>query len=324
MLTRPERLSPRSLAGAKVSGTTVILSATIVLSVIASFTVGNFASASNLRGLFLSVSLIGIVAVGLSLVTIVGKIFSLSIPALIALSTILFAHTLHFGSGVALLLAVLLGTAVGFAQGFVVGKLQTDPIITTIAASAIMVGLGQLWTNGRTIVGVGSANLFNSNLIGFIPFQTTVFVILTLLLFGWHANTVSGRKLTLIGLNEKAALISGLRSWPLVALAFTVSGASTGLAAGLLSAQSGQGTLLLGASFGFDAIVAVVVGGVGIKGGVGTPLGAAVGALFVGLVENVLALMGLNYQYQLVAKGVLVLAAVVAMGVAGDLRRAVR
>jgi ribose/xylose/arabinose/galactoside ABC-type transport system permease subunit len=306
---------------AAVTGTTVIGMATVVVATIAAVAVHGFASSTNLRGLCLSVSLIGIVAVGLSFITIVGKIFTLSIPATIALSTILFATTLHLGAGVALVLAVLMSTAIGVVQGVVVGKFEADPIITTIASAAILVGIGQLWTNGQTIVGHGDTTFFNSNLFGFLPFQTAVFVVLAGAAFWWHRFTVPGRKLTLIGLNERAALVSGLRSWPLVVLAFTVSGATTGVAAALLSAQSEQGALLLGQSFGFDAIVAVVVGGVGIKGGVGTPLGAAVGAIFVGLLENVLALIGLSYEWQLVSKGVLVLAAVAAMGVAANSER---
>lgn len=300
-----------------VTGTTVIAVATVLVGIVASLTVDSFATAANMRGLFLSVSIIGIIAVGLSLITIVGKVFTLAIPALVALSTITFASTLYLGPWIALLITVAGAAAIGLIQGLVIGKLETDPIITTIAAAAILIGIGQLWTNGRTVVGTGEATLFNSSLFGAIPFQTLAFALVAAALFWWHKYTVSGRKLTLVGLNEKAALISGLRSWPMVTLAFVVSGATTGLGGALLSAQSGQGTLTLGASFGFDAIVAVVVGGVAITGGIGTPLGAAVGAIFVGLLENVLALVGLNYETQLVIKGVLVLAAVTLMGVTG-------
>lgn len=316
----PVRESKARRRGPRLSGSGILAAATVLLAVIAAFTVPAFASVANVRGLFLAVSLIGIVAVGLSLVTIVGKVFSLSIPALIALCTITFATAMHLGSGLALLLSIALGTVAGLVQGFIVGRLETDPIITTIAAAAIMVGVGQFWTDGRTIVGHGDTKFLNGNILGFIPFQTLVFALLTAALAWWHRYTVTGRKLTLVGLNQRAAHVSGLKSSPVVILAFTVSGATTGVAAGLLSAQSGQGTLLLGASFGFDAIVAVVIGGVGIKGGFGTPLGAAIGALFVGLLENILSLMGLSYQHQLVSKGVLVLLAVTGMGVSAARR----
>jgi ribose transport system permease protein len=318
-VVRVQGIAPRRLPRpTSVTGTTVIGTATVVVALIAAATVHGFATSTNLRGLCLSVSLVGIVAVGLSLITIVGRIFSLSIPATIALGTILFATTLHLGAGLALVLAVLMSTAIGLVQGIVVGRFEGDPIITTIASAAILVGVGQIWTNGQTIVGHGDTTFFNDNLFGFLPFQTAVFVVVAAAAFWWHRYTVAGRKLTLIGLNERAALVSGLRSWPLVVLAFTVSGATTGVAAALLSAQSDRGALLLGQNFGFDAIVAVVVGGVGIKGGVGTPLGAAVGAVFVGLLENVLALVGLSYEWQQVSKGVLVLAAVAVMGVAAS------
>ncbi len=296
------------------TSTTLVAVATGVLAIAASLTIDSFATTSNLRGLCLAVSLSGIVAVGLSLVTIGGQLFSLSIPALVALSTISFATTLHFGLWAALALTVALGTGVGVVQGLVVGRFDADPIITTIAAAAIMVGLGQLWTNGRTIIGHGDAELFNSNVFGFLPFQTLVFMLLTALLYWLYRFTVTGRKLTLLGLNGRAATMSGIRKAPLITMAFGISGLTTGIAGTMLAAQTNNGQLLLGSSLGFDAIVAVIVGGVAIGGGVGTPLGAAIGAVFVGLLANVASLIGLDYQWQLVAEGVLILSVVLTTG----------
>ncbi len=313
--TSSQTLVARIRRPTNVTGATVVSVATVVVGVVASVAIENFPTASNIRAMFLSVSLIGIIAVGLSLITIVGKVFTLSIPSLVALSTIMFASMLHLGPWIALLSTVTASAAVGLVQGIVVGRVGTDPIITTIATAAIMLGIGQLWTSGRTIVGDGDPTFFNSNIFGLFPFQATVFVLFAFTLFWWQKYSTAGRKLMLVGLNERAATIMGLRSWPLITLAFVVSGAATGLAGALLSAQSGQGNLLLGQSFGFDAIVAVVVGGVSIKGGAGTPLGAAIGALFVGLLSNVLALLSLTYETQLVVKGLLVLAAVTATGI---------
>jgi len=314
----PRRLRRPSSAA---PGTWIITGATVLLALVATVFVDNFATGRNLRGLCLAVSLIGIIAVGLSLITLVGKVFTLSIPALVALSTLVFASTLGLGSGWAMLITVTLGAAVGLAQGLVVGRFEADPIITTIATAAVLNGIGQLWVEGRTVVGRGNSELFNSNVLGFLPFQTLVFVVLVVVVGSCHAKSVTGRMLTLVGLNSRAANVAGMRSWPLVVLAFTVCGATSALGASLLSAQTGQGTLLLGASFGFDAIVAVTVGGVSVRGGVGGPVGAAVGAVFVGLVENVLALLGLSYQVQLVTQGVLVLVAVTLMGVAANRKR---
>lgn len=255
------------------TATAIVTVATIGLAVVATVTIDAFPTASNIRGLCLSVSLIGIIAVGLSFITIAGQVFSLSIPALVALCTITFASSNYLGVTTSVLLTVALGATVGAIQGVVVGRFEADPIIVTIATAAILVGLGQLWTNGQTVLGTGDNTVLNMNLFGFLPFQTAVFLTVTIALLLLLRQTVFGRQLTLFGLNERAGLLSGYRRTMIVTAAFAISGATTGLAGALLAAQSNQGLLTSGASFGFDAIVAVVVGGVAIAGGIGTPLG---------------------------------------------------
>lgn len=295
-------------------GSTVIGIITVLVMFVSLILVPNFATITNIRAVLIAVSLTGIAAVGLSLITIIGRIFSLSIASTIALSTIVFANALQFGPWIALVITMVFGVAVGAIQGLIIGRLDTDPIITTIAFSAILLGAGQVWTRGRTIVGQGDSSVFNVNLLDLVPFQVVAFILVSALMFLWQRYSVAGRRISLIGLNEKASLVSGTRAWPYVLLAFAICGLTTGLAGGLLSAQSGQGNLQLGGTFGFDVVVAVVVGGVGVKGGIGSPLSAAVGALFVGLLGNVLALLGLSYETQLVVKGILVLLAVSLMG----------
>jgi ribose/xylose/arabinose/galactoside ABC-type transport system permease subunit len=295
-------------------GTSTIRLITLAIFVIACMAVPQFATADNLRSLLLSVSLIGIAAVGLSLITISGRLFSLSISAAIAVSTIIFASTLQWGAWTALLSAAVFGLISGIVQGVLVGRWRTDPIVTTIAFSAIMLGLGQLFTDGRNIRGVGDATVFGATVLGVIPGEVFAFFLATLMAWWFHRYSVRGRVISLVGLNEKAALVSGLRSWPTVVLAFAIAGLFAGIAGGLLGAESGQGNLSLGATFGFDAITAVVVGGVSVKGGRGSPFDAAVGAFLVGLLGNVLILAGLSYEIQLIVKGVLVLVAVVLAG----------
>jgi ribose/xylose/arabinose/galactoside ABC-type transport system permease subunit len=301
-------------------GSTAVVLLTALFVLIAAVTVPRFATTSNIQALLLSVSLTGIAAVGLSLITLVGRIFSLSISSTVALSTIVFAECLPYGAWLALAAAVGFGTFVGWIQGIIVGRFQTDPIITTIAFSAILIGAGELATGGLTISRGGDAGIFSANLFGIFPFQVFAFVAVSIGIAVWHRFSVPGRRMALVGLNEKAALVSGVRAWPSVVLSFTVAGATTGLAGGLLSSQSGQGNLILGGTFGFDAVTAVVVGGIAVKGGRGSPISAAVGALFVGLLGNVLVLVGLTYEVQLVVKGALVLSAVVLTGVASRVR----
>lgn len=297
-------------------GSVVIAIVTILLFVLSAVSIPGFASAQNLRALFLSVALVGISAVGLAMISIVGKMFSLSISAVIAVSTIVFASSLHLGPWIALTAAIAFGAVTGFVQGFLVGWFRTDPIVTTIAAAAIVIGIAQIQTGGLNITGSGDASVFSSRVFGVVPFQVLVFFVIALFAWWSHRYTVLGRQVTLVGLNEKAALVSGQRSWPIITFAFVISGATAGLAGGLLASEAGQGNLQLGATMGFDAITAVVVGGVSVKGGIGNPLGAAVGAVLIGLLGNALILLGFSYEVQLIFKGLLVLIAVVGSGIA--------
>ncbi len=306
----PRRFWPPS----SLTGPGVIAAVTALLFLLACVFVSGFATANNLRALLLSVSLVGIVAIGLSMITIAGRIFSLSLSAVVATAAIIFAANLHLGPWVAMSLAVAFGGATGLIQGALVGLAQTNPIVTTIAASAIILGIAQLVTGGLNITGTGDASVFTTMIFGAVPLEVVVFLAVAVVSAALHRHTTVGRSITLVGLNEKAAAVAGLRAWPRVLTAFVISGALAALAGGLLAAESGQGNLTLGATYGFDAIVAVVVGGISVKGGRGNPLNAAVGAFLVGLLANMLVLMGLSYEDQLIFQGVLVLVAVVATG----------
>ena len=295
-------------------GPAVIGAVTLILFILACVFVPEFATTNNLRALVLSVSLVGIVAVGLSIITIVGRMFSLSLSAVVASAAILFAATLHLGPWAALGIAVAFGILTGLVQGLLIGAARTDPIVTTIAAAAIILGVAQLITGGQNVIGEGDASVFGTLLLGAVPFQVVVFLVVAMVAALLHRYTAMGREITLIGLNEKAAAVAGLRAWPRVLAAFIISGALAALAGALLASESGQGNLMLGASYGFDAIIAVVIGGIGVKGGRGNPISAAVGALLVGLLANALVLLGLSYEDQLIFQGLLVLAAVVITG----------
>lgn len=292
-----------------------LIAATVaVLFVAACVAVPGFASLRNLTALFLSVALVGIAAVGMSFITIVGSVFSMSVASTVTGSTIVFASTLQYGPWTALAIAMSFGVVSGVVQGVLVGFFGTDPIITTISAAAIQLGIFQLTTGGLTIVGKGDASVLGVKLFGFIPIQVLFFFVVTALCWWIHRYTVAGRRITLVGLNRNAALVAGVRAWPYILTAFVISGTLAGLSGALLSSQSGQGNMTLGATFAVDPITAVVIGGVNVKGGIGTPLDAAIGALLVGLLSNALILMGLSYDAQLVVKGALVLLAVMVSG----------
>ena len=119
-------------------------------------TIDNFLSTANVNAILYSVAAVGIAAVGMAFITLSGNLFMLSMGATAAVSTIIFASTLHLGLPATPALVVIFGAIVGLFQGVVVGWAGANPIIATIAISSIIMGAGALYSGGLTIVGQGT------------------------------------------------------------------------------------------------------------------------------------------------------------------------
>lgn len=298
---RPDRL--------QATGVRVV---TLVLLVWAWATIDNFASVANLRAIMYSVSAVGIAAVGMAFVTLSGNLFMLSMGATAAVSTILFAAALHLGLVATLLLVALAGAGIGLAQGLVVGAAGANPIIATIAISSIVMGGGALYSGGLTVVGHGDANWLGIGEFAVImPNQIILFLVAGCLAEFIVERTRFGRELRLIGMNRAAAAIAGLRIARTLIIAFIVAGMLSAIAGALFASQASQGNLKLGAGLDFDAIAAVLVGGVSIKGGRGRILDAAYGAIFLAVISNILLVKGLAFEVQLAVKGLVVVVSVI-------------
>ena len=121
-------------------------------------TIDNFLSTANVNAILYSVAAVGIAAVGMAFITLSGNLFMLSMGATAAVSTIIFASTLHLGLPATFALGDHFGAIVGLLQGVVVGWAGANPIIATIAISSIILGAGALYSGGLTIVGQGDAS----------------------------------------------------------------------------------------------------------------------------------------------------------------------
>lgn len=273
--------------------------------------VDKFASTANINAWLSSVALVGIAAVGMALITVGGQYFMLSMGATAAVSTIIFAHFLHLGVVPSLVITVLCGLAMGLFQGYCVGVRGSDPIITTIAASAIILGIGTLASGGKTVVGHGDASwLGQASILKLFPVQTLFFFAVAIVLQHVLMRSRYGREVRLIGSNREAAHLAGLRVNRTIVISYVLAAGCAALSGALLAAESGQGNLQLGVSFDFDAISAVLVGGIAVAGGRGSIFDAAFGALFIALVGNILLVKGYSFDIQLLVKGLILLAAI--------------
>ncbi|MEX3953466.1 ABC transporter permease [Paraburkholderia sp. EG287B] len=286
--------------------------ATLLLIIVAAGVVPHFNEFGNVQSVMYSVAAVGVGAVGMALVTLSGNLFMLSMGATAAVSTVMFAALIHLGLGVTVLAVVLAGLAIGIVQGAIIALGRANPIITTIATSSIILGAGVLYTGGLTVIGNGDATwLGQGKLFGWLPTQIIVLAVFVIIGSFILQKTRIGREIRLIGMRSEVARIAGLRLMAATLFCYGFAGAAAALAGSLIASSSAQGNLTYGVDLDFNAIAAVLVGGISIRGGRGQISDAVTGAIFLAVISNILLVSGVSYEYQLVVKGMVVLGAVV-------------
>lgn len=289
-----------------------VLAAFLVLFVLVSLLVPSFLTRVNFIGLALSVSLVGMLSSTMLFCLAAGD-FDLSVESVVAFSGVLAAVVVNATGSVALGIGagVLAGGAVGLANGAVISLVGINALITTLATMQIVRGLGFIVSDGKA-VGVAREGFFflgNSFLLG-IP--TPIWITAACFLgFGILLHqTTYGRRTLAIGGNKEAARLAGVAVERVKIAIFTVQGLVAGLAGVVLASRmtSGQPNTSVGLSL--DVISACVLGGVSLSGGGGTILGTILGVLIMGTVQNAMNLLNIPTFYQYVARGVILLVAV--------------
>lgn len=287
---------------------TAVRFATVLLILYAASFVDGFASLQNLSSIIFTTTSVGIAACGLALVTISGNLFMLSIGATTSVATIIFVSLLGLGIMPALLITLVFGVLLGIIQGGAVGRFQTNPIITTIAASSVITGLGSWFSGGQTLTSDVSVHWLGVGyLLPGIPNQVLILSLVLLVTEFFLSRMRLGREIQLLGTNANTAKLSGLRVTRAVMVAYVFAAVTAALSGVLIASQASQGNLSLGSGLDFSAIAAVLVGGVAINGGQGRIYDAALGAFFLSIISNILLLKGFSLDIQLMVKGAVVL-----------------
>jgi ribose/xylose/arabinose/galactoside ABC-type transport system permease subunit len=310
------------------------------LVVVAGVLIPGFMSRANLTTILLHVSINGIIALGCTFVIITAGI-DLSVGSVVGLAGVLAAATLTSGEvlrlvgpGSAAVLAGLVGigagAAVGVLNGSVVARLGVAPFIVTLATMTAARGAARLVTGGVPIgfpdpgdplyaQKVAALDALHTVGGGRIPviglpsgFPVPALVMLALVAVGAFVlvRTRFGRHVYAVGGNEEASRLSGVAVGRIKLGAYAISGACAGLAAVLLVGQLRSGGPDAGMLYELNAIAAAVIGGTSLFGGVGTAWGALTGALLIGVLNNGLDLLGVQSFWQEIAKGVIILLAV--------------
>ena len=274
--------------------------------------VENFLTVTNLRGLALAVATIGMVACTMMFCLAAGD-FDLSVGSVVAFAGVLGASVMNAtGSVLAGALAALAsGAVVGLVNGLFVARLGINALITTLASMQIVRGLGFIVSDGRA-VGIRTDAFFafgNSALLG-IP--TPVWLTAgCFLLFGGLLNlTVFGRNALAIGGNKEAAHLAGVPVTRIKVVIFTLQGLVAAFAGLVLAARMTSGQPNTSQGLELEVISACVLGGVSLSGGVARIGAVIAGVLIMGLVQNAMNLLNIPPFYQYVARGCILLGAV--------------
>jgi ribose/xylose/arabinose/galactoside ABC-type transport system permease subunit len=279
-----------------------------------------FMSTENLSNLVRQVAFVGIAACVVTPVMVAGGL-DLSIGSIVAVAGVVAAKFVADGTlplGLAFGAGVIAGGLVGVINAFLVVAMRINPVIATLGTLYVGRGVANVIADGSPVTGVPvSFNNLATSDVGPISTPVFIFVVIAIVMIVVERKTLLGRWVIASGGNEEAARLSGIPVNRTRAIFYVLSGLAAGVAGILINSRVATGDPNSGTGFEFDVIVAVVLGGTAITGGVGTIIGAIVGVLIVGVLDNGLNLMGVDTFYQRIVLGTALIFAVGASAVFG-------
>jgi ribose transport system permease protein len=222
-----------------------------------------------------------------------------------------FGVSLQFTLFGAIVAAMVVGLLFGVFNGFVITRFRLPPFVATLGTLSAARGLTRLWTKGYPITDLGPGFRFigTGHVLG-IPVPVWISALLVLLFTAATRRTVFGRHLYALGGNEHASKLSGLNVRRIKVVVYALGGLMAGVAGLVLTARLDAAQPNAGLGDELDSIAAVVIGGTSLSGGRGSILGTVLGCLIIGVLNNGLVLLNISPSWQLVIKGLVILAAV--------------
>ena len=273
-----------------------------------------FLTFTNIINILRQISVIGIIAIGMTFVIATGGI-DLSVGAIVALVGVISTSLVVEGSGTPLIVSVLAGVGVGLLcgmfSGLFIAKLGVPEFIATLATMTIARGLCYVYTDGRPITGFREDyKVIGGGSVGIVPIPVLIFLIIIVIGIVMLKFSTFGRQVLAVGGNEKAAIVSGINAARIKFICYALSGVASAIAGIVLSSRTQTGQPAAGDGNELDAITAVVIGGASLSGGSGSIIGTVVGMLIIGVMTNGLDLLNVSSYYQQVIKGIIILIAV--------------
>ncbi|MGI6152585.1 MAG: ABC transporter permease [Christensenellaceae bacterium] len=298
-----------------------------LLIIVAVFALWNptFLSGANIILVLRQVTIVGIIACGMTLV-IIGGNFDLSVGSLMSLTAAIAISQHNVGGPLmAVIMAIIAGALSGLASGFLVGKLKLNSMIVTLGMMSVLQALTLIYTSGSFIDLLDKTTWFafiGGGMVGAIPFPVILYAIVIIIFTILLDKTTFGRKVRAVGSNNTAANFSGISSGNIVLLTYVLTGILAAVAGILISSRVLGFQNTMGQGYEFQVITAVILGGTSLNGGEGSVWKTAIGGLIVGFLFNGFIMIGLPYYFQWVAQWFIIVG-VVMLDILSTKRRSV-
>ncbi len=290
-----------------------VLLAFVALFIIASLVSPKFLTFNNIMSVLRTISTTAIVAFAMTYVIITGGI-DLSVGSFMTLAgclTTVLIMDYHISTIPAVAMAMCVGVVFGSFNGLVITKLRMPPFIVTLASMNILRGLSYLLTGGRPVI--MTDKLFpriGGGFWGPVPMPVVYTIVIFIVLWILLNRTRFGRHIYAVGGNITAARYSGIMTDRTIFVAYVLTGITASFSGIILCSRLNSGQPTIGQGAELDVIAAVIVGGVSIVGGSGTLVGTLTGCMIIGVISNLLNLVGMNSFVQLAIKGLIIILSV--------------
>lgn len=273
-----------------------------------------FLTVNNVLNVLRQISVYGIIAAGMAFVIITGGI-DLSVGSITGICGAIVAKFVTEGVlplGWSVLVAMAVGAAIGYFNGFVISRTNIPPFVMTLGTMISLRGLSYIVCEGKPI-GSLPDNLLYLGMGSFlgvptpIYFMLAIFIVVGIIL----TRTPFGRSVYAVGGNPQAAFHAGINSKRVITLVYMISGLLCAVAGIILTGRNASAQPTAGNSFELEAIAACAIGGVSMAGGYGSIVGVALGALLMGVINNGMNLMYISSYWQLVVKGIIIAGSVI-------------
>lgn len=288
----------------------------LVLCIAMSILNDRFWTWGNILTVLRQTSINAVIATGMTFAILIGGI-DLSVGSVLAICGAIAATLISSGMDAILvvLITLMLGLGIGLVNGLLISKGRLQPFIATLGTMTLLRGFTLVYTQGKPISTGGAADSLVFSKIGtgylfHIPIPIYIMLFVFIIAYYILRHLRMGRYIYSLGSNEEATMYSGIKTDNIKLFVYGAAGLLAALAGIIVTARLGSAQPTAGVGYELDAIAAVVLGGTSMAGGVGTIFGTAIGALIIGLLNNALNLLQVPSYYQDVAKGVVILIAV--------------